>query len=64
MLRFAGTRHCVIFVTDLDEYYASWEKLLAADAKRIFPAHGKPFPAEKLRADMGRNKAENIISRK
>lgn len=61
MLPFAGTRYCVIFVRSLPEYYRSWEKLLAAGALRIFPAHGRPFPADRLVRNLGRNKQENIV---
>jgi len=28
------------------------------------PRHGKPFPAEKLQSEMGRNKAGNIVIQK
>ncbi len=55
-LRFAGTKYCVVFVTDIDEYYCSWEKLISQNARRIFPAHGKLFLAEKLVKNIGRNK--------
>jgi glyoxylase-like metal-dependent hydrolase (beta-lactamase superfamily II) len=61
MLRFAGTKYCVIGVSDLDEYYRSWQRLIAAGAKRIMPAHGKPFPVDKLIANMGRNKKQNMV---
>jgi len=30
------------------EIYASWEKILSAGARIIYPAHGKPFPADHL----------------
>jgi glyoxylase-like metal-dependent hydrolase (beta-lactamase superfamily II) len=61
MLSFAGTRHCVIFVMDLAGYYASWKLLLARGARRIFPAHGKPFAAALLERDLGRNKAGDMV---
>ena len=31
----------------------SWKKLLDSGAKMIYPAHGKPFPAEALRKQLG-----------
>jgi len=34
---------------NVSEIYKSWEKLLSAGATTIYPAHGKPFPAELLR---------------
>lgn len=61
MLPFAGTRYCVIFICNIDEYYKSWEKLTHAGAKRIYPAHGNPFPAEKLIQNMWKNKKKNLV---
>lgn len=61
MLKFAGTKNCVIFINDLNEYYKSWEKLIAAGAKTIYPAHGKPFPSERLKQNMRKNKSKNIV---
>ncbi|MDF2986751.1 MAG: hypothetical protein K0R50_2261 [Eubacterium sp.] len=53
-LQFAGTKYCVIFITDIQEYYLSWKKLLSQNARRIFPAHGKPFMAKRLAENMGK----------
>jgi glyoxylase-like metal-dependent hydrolase (beta-lactamase superfamily II) len=61
-LRFAGTKYCVIFITNLDEYYQSWRKIIAGKARRIFPAHGKSFTVEKLKKYIGRNKKENQVT--
>ena len=61
MLSFAGTRNCVIFVMDLDQYYESWRKLMEAGAKRILPAHGRAFSVERLTRNMGKNKADNMV---
>jgi hydroxyacylglutathione hydrolase len=61
MLQFAGTKYCVIGLSDLDEYYRSWQKILDGGAKRIFPAHGKPFPASKLTENIGKNKKQNMV---
>lgn len=60
-LRFAGTRHCVVFVTDLDEYYASWRRLIDAGARRIHPAHGAPFTVEHLVRDLGANRKADLV---
>jgi glyoxylase-like metal-dependent hydrolase (beta-lactamase superfamily II) len=38
-----------IFADDPSAVFASWEMLLAAGAREIYPAHGKPFPAELIR---------------
>ena len=61
MLSFAGTRNCVIFVMDLDQYYASWRKLLATGSKRILPAHGRPFSVERLSRNLGKNRIEDMV---
>jgi glyoxylase-like metal-dependent hydrolase (beta-lactamase superfamily II) len=53
-LLWAGTRYSTVFMTDMDEAYCSWQKMLAAGARVIYPAHGRPFPSSKLRENMGR----------
>lgn len=41
-----------IFADDLQLVKDSWRKLLSRGAKVIYPAHGKPFPAEVLRQEL------------
>ena len=60
-LQFLGAKYCVIFITDMSAYYQSWEKVIAAGARRIFPAHGAPFTVDKLKTNLWKNKAENIV---
>jgi glyoxylase-like metal-dependent hydrolase (beta-lactamase superfamily II) len=38
-----------IFGDDVQVVIASWRKLLDMGVKTIYPAHGKPFPAEVMR---------------
>ncbi len=52
----AGTHNCVIYVGCLKEYYESWNSLLKTGVKRIYPAHGKPFPAALLIKEHGHHK--------
>lgn len=47
-LKFCGIRHRPIFIEDIDSVVASWRKLIEHGAKWIYPAHGKPFSANKL----------------
>jgi len=61
MLQFAGTKYCVIFIQDLDQYYRTWNKMLEAGAKQIFPAHGSPFPVDELRRNINRNKKSDMV---
>jgi glyoxylase-like metal-dependent hydrolase (beta-lactamase superfamily II) len=59
-LGFLGTKNCVISVNDLDEYYNSWDKLIAENVKTIFPSHGKAFKAERLLKNIRKNKKKNM----
>lgn len=40
-----------------DSVHVSWRRLLAAGVRRIYPAHGAPFPAERLLEEMHRQEA-------
>ena len=60
-LLWAGVKYCTLFMTDLDAAYCSWQKVLAAGATRLYPAHGRPFPAEKLRENLGRVKTRDLV---
>lgn len=59
-LLWAGTHYCTVFMTDMDEAYRSWQKMLDAGAQVIHPAHGRSFPAAKLNQNMGRIKTANL----
>ena len=61
-LLWAGTRYCTVFMTDMDEAYRSWDKMFNAGAQTIFPAHGRPFPANKLRENRGRIRNEDLAT--
>jgi glyoxylase-like metal-dependent hydrolase (beta-lactamase superfamily II) len=61
-LRFAGTRHCVVFLTDLDQYYASWRRLIEAGARFIHPGHGGAFPIQDLKRDLDANPKSSLIA--
>jgi glyoxylase-like metal-dependent hydrolase (beta-lactamase superfamily II) len=61
-LLWAGTRYCTVFMTDMEAAYRSWQKILDAGAQTIYPAHGRPFPAEKLRQNLGSIKNENLAT--
>lgn len=59
-VNWAGTHFCTVFMTDMETAYVSWQKMLNAGAQIIYPAHGKPFPASKLRLNMGRIKTGSL----
>jgi len=42
-----------VLAEDMDLVRASWKKVLDAGARVIYPAHGKPFASETIRAALG-----------
>ncbi len=50
--RWVGTRYCCFYITDMAANYRSWRKILDAGVRTTYPAHGKPFPAEKLHSNL------------
>ena len=60
-LQFAGTKYCVIYLENLEQYYASWRTLLENGAKQVHPGHGKSFSAARLRDNIYRNKERNLV---
>lgn len=52
-----GAKNMTIGIEELDEYYNSWLILLENGSTTIYPAHGKPFNAKKLKQNIGRIKA-------
>lgn len=51
-LNWAGTHYLPVFMTDMEAAYRGWQKMLDTGAKVIYPSHGKPFPASRLRQHM------------
>ena len=47
-LNFCGIKYRPIFIEDIGSVFDSWKKLIEHGAKWIYPAHGKPFSADKL----------------
>lgn len=60
-LNFAGPRHRPIFLADAQLVFASWQKMLERGAKIFYPAHGKPFGAERLRDSLKRFSPTTIL---
>ena len=57
------TKYRPFFIQDINEIYKSWRKLIKFGAKIIFPAHGKPFAADKLSKKIHDiKKADNITN--
>jgi glyoxylase-like metal-dependent hydrolase (beta-lactamase superfamily II) len=56
-----GTRYATLFMTNMEDAYRSWQKMLDARANTIYPSHGKAFSAEKLRQNMGKYKTKDLV---
>jgi len=61
MLRFAGSHYFPVFMTDMEAAYQSWQKMLDGGARMIYPSHGKPFPATRLKEHMYKIKTSQLI---
>jgi glyoxylase-like metal-dependent hydrolase (beta-lactamase superfamily II) len=48
-------------MTDMNAAYASWRKLMAAGARTIYPAHGRPFDAQLLRRDLDAYRTAELV---
>ena len=62
--RWLGTRYCCIFMSDVEEYYASWRKMMREGARTVYPAHGQPFPAERLEENLDHFSQEDLVGGK
>ena len=49
MNNYPSVKRTIIWIEDLDQYRLSWEKMIALNPERIYPAHGKPFPVQDLK---------------
>lgn len=56
-----GTRYCTVFMTNMEDAYRSWQKMLDARARMVYPSHGKAFAAEKLKENMGKYKTSDLV---
>lgn len=59
-----GTPCCCIFISDIEEYYNSWQKIINQGARTIYPAHGKPFSYRELEKNMRAYSEEDLIKKK
>ena len=59
--KFLGAKYCVIIIEDLGSYYRSWRKLISEGARKIYPAHGEPFPVEKLEENLDKNREKDMV---
>ncbi|MDY0289874.1 MAG: MBL fold metallo-hydrolase [Sphaerochaeta sp.] len=56
-LHFAGTKYAPPIITDLQEFYETWKKLLDLPIQQIYPGHGKSFAPDRLEHNLHALKA-------
>ncbi len=56
-----GTRYCYIYISVMEEYYRSWQKMIIEGASTIYPAHGEPFAPGKLEQNLNYFKQEDLL---
>ena len=61
-LLWAGTKYCTVFMTDMEQAYESWQKMIDGGTRILSPAHGKPFGVDKLKEYKGRIKTEDLAT--
>lgn len=59
-----GTRKCCIFISDIEKYYTSWQKIIDEGARTIYPAHGQPFSYRELEKNMQAFSEEDLIKKR
>jgi len=47
-LRILGTRYAPPFITDLSQFYITWQKFIDLSVKQIYPAHGNIINISKI----------------
>ena len=60
-LLWAGTKYCTVFMTDMEQGYESWQKMIDGGSRILYPAHGKPFSVDKLKEYKDRIKTEDLV---
>ena len=57
----AGIKYCTIFITDVEQFYKSWEKIIKSGVKMVYPAHGNPFSIEMLKENIWKYTNESLV---
>ncbi len=59
-----GNRYCCIFISDVKQYYNSWQKMIKKGARTIYPAHGFPFSYQKLQKNLNSFSQHDLCMKK
>jgi len=63
MNQFPSIHRNIIWIENIEEYRESWDRMILAKARYIYPSHGKPFMSadlEKYRNELERIKLREI----
>ena len=60
-LNFTGALYCTLFNEEIETVYRSWRKVLDLGARRIYPAHGRDFAADKLERHMNVHRRSSVV---
>lgn len=60
-LLWAGTKYNTVFMTNMEQGYQSWQKMIDAGTELLYPSHGKPFSVNKLVQNTGRIKTSDLV---
>lgn len=58
---FLGIKYSTLFMTNMEQSYQSWQKLMDSGSKLIYPSHGKPFDVTKLQDNIGKIKTSKLV---
>ncbi len=61
---FPSIQRITIWINNLREFYRSWEFMIDANPKMIYPAHGLPFPVSDLRKFLSKVETRKLYSLK
>lgn len=59
-LRILGTKFAPPFITDLGQFYETWQKFLSSGIRLLYPAHGRPISISQLKKNIYRLSAEKM----
>lgn len=56
-----SNRYCMLLISDMNNNYNSWRKMIREGAGKIYPSHGNPFSKEKLEQNIDHFRQEDLI---
>lgn len=57
----AGIKYSTLFITNMEQSYQSWQKMIDEESSVIYPSHGKPFNVSKLKKNKGKIKTSDLV---